>query len=142
MFELINKSGGLKASIITTDTPLTTAKGLLDLIFTDLYTKSKTNEITAVMILYYAASICDAGDTNITKALVATAITQFDAFLKSGAATSVQTALNTNNYAIASQIVQYYAGAANADKTARDLDMTDLTNVFYLATQLCLNSTQ
>lgn len=34
MFELINKSGGLKASIITTDTPLTTAKGLLDAIFT------------------------------------------------------------------------------------------------------------
>lgn len=121
MFELINKSGGLKASIITTDTPLTTAKGLLDAIFTDLKTKSKTSEITSVMILYYAASICDAGDTNITKALVATAITQFDAYLKSAAATSVSTTLNTNNYSMANFIVQYYAGATNANKTARDL---------------------
>ena len=75
MFEMVNKSGGLKATAYAADNTLNTAKGLLDLIFTDLYTKSKSYEITAVMILYYAVSICDQADTNINKTLVGTAIT-------------------------------------------------------------------
>jgi hypothetical protein len=78
MFEMINKSqasGGLKANAYAADNTLNTAKALLDAIFDDLYTKSKTYEITAVMILYYAVSICDQNNTNIDKALVGTAIT-------------------------------------------------------------------
>lgn len=75
MFEFINKSGGLKASAFSGDNTLNTAKGLLDLIFTDLYTKTKTYEITAVMIFYYALTICDANNTNVDKTLVGTAIT-------------------------------------------------------------------
>lgn len=65
----------IKSYTINSDSALTTAVALLKLILEDLKAQSKDTEITALLILYSAASICDDSDTKIKKANVAKAIT-------------------------------------------------------------------
>lgn len=93
------------------------------------------------MILYAYAKMCTAGSTatNITTANVVAAITNYDLYIKQAAMTVANTTIQSGNYSSASFIVMKYAGTLGADKTAKDLAMTDLASVFYWASHLSLN---
>lgn len=131
----------LKGTIIGTESTLTAAVAKLDLILADLKAQSKGVEITGLMILYAYANMVDTGDTNIVKAEVIDAIDKYDLYIKNAGLTTAGTALIAANYSSANYIVQKYAGATGADKTAKNLQMTDLASVFYWAVQMCLDST-
>lgn len=93
------------------------------------------------MILYSFANMCTSGNTNLTTANVVAAITNYDAYIKQGAQTAAGSTIQAANFSSASFIVMKYAATLGADKTAKDLQMTDLSSVFYWAYQLSINST-
>lgn len=93
------------------------------------------------MVLYAYANLADAGDSKVLKTKITSLVTNFDLYIKQAASSSANTSRVGNNYASASFLILKYLATKGADKTAVDLQVDDLSSVFYWASQLCLDST-